>query len=170
MPSEFLLLSVGSNLGDRKKNIQNAFTDLSDKGILFDARLSSLYESEPVGYLDQPWFLNAAISGYTHLSAKEILSYCKNLELTLGRISRERWHERELDIDILLYGEHIIEIDDLKIPHPEMQSRKFVLLPSYEIAKDALHPIFHKTISELLENCNDNSDIFLLESDSDLNS
>lgn len=153
----FVLLSLGSNLGNRKININNAVRLLRAEGALKNIKLSGLYETEPVGYTDQPWFLNAAASGLTSLSMHELIRLCKEIEFKVGRKTRERWHEREIDIDILLYGDEILSDEEITIPHPRMHERRFVLEPAAEIAPELMHPNLNKTVEQLLEECSDNS-------------
>ncbi len=119
--------------------------------------MSSFYETEPVGYSDQPWFLNAVVSGYTYLTAEHLLILCKSLEYMMGRRKRERWHEREIDIDILLYNDSVFSDLFLTIPHPQMLKRRFVLQPAAEIASNILHPSANLPLGQLLDNCEDTS-------------
>lgn len=158
---EFTLLSLGANLGRRKETIQNAVNLIVDRGLLCGLKQSSFYETEPYGIEDQPWFLNICVCGFTNLTPTELLSRLKEIEAELGRISRQRWHEREIDIDIILYSSYIIDEHNngvnLVIPHPQMCRRRFVLVPAAEIASEAIHPIYKKTVLELLSECSDNS-------------
>ncbi len=162
MKKEFVLISIGSNLGKRIENILQAINLLKEKKVLENIKTSSFYETEPVGYKNQPNYINIAITGETQLSPKELLLKCKEIEKLVGRVSRPKWHAREIDIDILLYGGNIINTTELQIPHPEMCKRKFVLIPANEIASNWIVPSFNKTIAEILEICQDSSrvDIF----------
>lgn len=155
----YVLLSLGSNVGDRYENINKAIEKLSQDGIIYNLKTSKFYETEPVGYKEQGWFLNCSVSGYTNLDSIELFKKCKEIEKELGRKKRARWHEREIDIDILLYSDLIFHSDLLTIPHPRMHERKFVLVPSAEIAPNAIHPLLHSTIKDLLEKCQDNSKV-----------
>jgi len=156
---EFVLLSIGSNIGDKAARIENAYEFLITSGVLHDAVMSSLYETEPVGILDQDWFLNAVIAGYTDLEPNQLLKSVKDIEYGCGREARQRWHEREMDIDILLYGSLVLQEKNLVIPHTRMHKRRFVLVPANEICPNAVHPIKKMTISELLDECPDQSEI-----------
>ncbi|MFA6570541.1 MAG: 2-amino-4-hydroxy-6-hydroxymethyldihydropteridine diphosphokinase [Bacteroidota bacterium] len=154
----FIMLSLGANLGERQNNILNAIEYLSSNNIISDIKLSSFYETEPVGNLNQPWFLNNVITGFTCLSLNQLIEKCKSIECSLGRTAKEiKWQAREIDIDIIFYGKTSIQSDVLTVPHPRMHERKFVLVPAVEIAADIIHPNFGKTIKELLKICPDNS-------------
>jgi len=157
--SEVVLLSLGSNLGSKSENIKKAIEFLKERQILEDIQVSSFYETEPVGFKNQPDFLNVAIIGRTNLSADELLHECKNIEKELGRKERPRWHEREIDLDIILYGKHQIRSETLSVPHPQAENRKFVLLPANEIAPTMVFPNKNKTVSELLADCKDNAKV-----------
>lgn len=156
---EIVLLSLGSNLGNKKENIERALEFLKNRKILKDIEVSSFYKTEPVGFKDQPEFLNVAVLGRTYLSASELLSECKNIEKKLGRKERPRWHEREIDLDIILYGSYQIHSEELSIPHPQAENRRFVLVPANEIAAEMVFPNKNKTIKKMLADCNDNSKV-----------
>jgi 2-amino-4-hydroxy-6-hydroxymethyldihydropteridine diphosphokinase len=153
----FVLFSLGSNVGPREDNLLSALRLLEESSCVISPIISSFYETEPVGFTSQPWFLNIGVCGTTNLLPLELLDKCKSIESKIGRISRLRWHEREIDIDILLFGNHIIQSETLIIPHPLMHTRRFVLKPAAEIAADAVHPVFAKTIGRLYEECADKS-------------
>ncbi|MFN8358561.1 MAG: 2-amino-4-hydroxy-6-hydroxymethyldihydropteridine diphosphokinase [Candidatus Kapaibacterium sp.] len=161
----FVLLSLGANLGDRHAALRMAVELLQSNHILTDIIMSSVYETEPVGYKEQPAFLNCAVSGVTMLSAAEFHSATKHIEREIGRLRREKWHEREIDIDILTFGAEVHDTDVLHIPHPRMMERKFVLVPTAEIAPEVKHPIMQATMSELLAACVDTAEVFLYEQD-----
>jgi 2-amino-4-hydroxy-6-hydroxymethyldihydropteridine diphosphokinase len=154
---EKVLLSLGTNLGDRREIILKTINYLREKGLIENIRVSKYYETEPVGYLDQPWFLNIALTGETSLDAEDLLFKLKNAERQLGRKERGKWKEREIDIDILLFGEISLKSNDIEIPHPRMQDRMFVLKPAADIAGEMMHPILKKKIDDLLSKCTDNS-------------
>lgn len=157
-----VLLSLGSNIGDSASILSLASQFIAEHILESDCKMSSVYKTEPVGYKNQSWFLNLVISGKTRLSQFELINLCKSLEYYLGRTQRKRWHEREIDIDILLYGSKKTQSNGLTIPHPELQNRKFVLCPAAEIASDWQHPLFYKSISCLLDECQDNSQVIKL--------
>lgn len=156
-----ILLSLGSNLGDRKGFIDNAYELINQTGLINNCQLSSFYESEPVGFRGQPYFINACLRGTTKLSPYLLMYFAKSLEYLCGRVVRQRWHERELDIDIIMYGDSVLNLRHLILPHPRFHERKFVLLPSNEIAGDMINPVNGKSISLMLKECKDNSIIRL---------
>lgn len=166
MPPTTVLLSLGSNLEPRAERIIEAIRIIGDE-ILGSVIPSSMYETEPVGYTDQPAFINAALVGTTELSAEEVHRRVKELEQRLGRQHRQRWREREIDIDVILYGDLVEDNEILTIPHPRMQERRFVLEPCAEIAPDLLHPVYHQTVRGLLEACPDTSAVKVVDSLSD---
>ena len=141
-------LGLGSNLGDRMCNLTSAVKRLSEK--LTIKKISSVYETEPMGYTEQPMFLNAVIKGVTALDLLELLSFVKGIESDLGRQTSFRNAPRIIDIDILFYGDRIIQTEELTIPHPRIAERAFVLVPLAEIAPNLVHPILRKKASELL--------------------
>lgn len=151
------LLSIGANLGNREKSIREAVKLLNNVEELTISKISSLYETEPVGVTEQPWFLNLALIGKTSLGLNVAIQLCKSIEYLLGRQTREKWTEREIDIDIVFFGDTIIDSEKLSVPHPRMQERLFVLIPADEIASDFVHPVLNKTIRQLLNNCPDKS-------------
>ncbi|MCX2574844.1 2-amino-4-hydroxy-6-hydroxymethyldihydropteridine diphosphokinase [Pedobacter sandarakinus] len=148
-------LLLGGNLGNRADNLAKAIS-LIRQSIGEIEKISACYETAAWGKMDQPAFLNQAIAVRTTLSPLEVLDQALNAEKVLGRIRKEKWGERLIDIDILLYENEIINIENrLTIPHPEMQHRKFVMIPLAEIAPDVIHPILQKTILSIAENIND---------------
>jgi 2-amino-4-hydroxy-6-hydroxymethyldihydropteridine diphosphokinase len=154
-----VLLSLGSNLGDRQQNLLNVIKYLVNYNILQDIQLSNIYETEPVGEKNQGQFLNMCLSGFTNMSALNLINTLKNLEVELGRIDRGKWMEREIDIDILMYEDIELKEEKLELPHPRMHERKFVLFPANEIESQMIHPIFNVDISQLLKDCKDDSEI-----------
>ncbi|MCX6140483.1 MAG: 2-amino-4-hydroxy-6-hydroxymethyldihydropteridine diphosphokinase [Candidatus Kapabacteria bacterium] len=159
MPSR-VLLSLGSNIGNSRENIRVAMTAI-ERDILTNTTRSSLWLTEPVGYTAQPDFINAAIVGFSHLTCVQIRDRCKEIESELGRAQRERWREREIDIDVILVGDEIIDEDDLHVPHARMEERRFVLAPCNEVAPDMISPRSKKSIAELLFRCTDNSSVMI---------
>ncbi len=143
-----VFLGLGANLGDRAANIQHALAALKEKVTI--RRLSSLYETEPVGFLDQPRFLNAVCQGETELAPGDLLHFVKEIEQSLGRRPAPLNHPRPVDIDILLYDELTLDSTELTIPHPRMKERAFVLVPLAEIAPDLRLPSEKATVNQLL--------------------
>ena len=145
---ELAYLSLGSNLGDRAANLRAAVERLTELETVTAS--SGLYLTEPVEFLDQPWFLNCAVALETRSTPQELLAHALAIEKAMGR--RRTWDKgpRVIDIDILLFGDRVIDEPGLKIPHPAMHERRFVLEPLAEIAPRALHPTLLKTASQLL--------------------
>ena len=140
-------LSLGSNLGDRAENLQTAIAKLGDFGEV--AAVSSFYETEPVELTAQPWFLNCAVKFETEKMPRQLISAILSLEQNMGRQRKQKKGPRTIDIDVLLFGSSIIEIPSLTVPHPRLHERRFVLEPLAEIAPDARHPVFKRTVREL---------------------
>jgi dihydroneopterin aldolase/2-amino-4-hydroxy-6-hydroxymethyldihydropteridine diphosphokinase len=150
-----VFLGLGSNLGNRVEYIERAIEEI---GSLKDTKIikkASLYETEPWGFKEQPDFINSAVEIETMLSAEELFNEVKSIEQKLKRKSKGKWQEREIDIDILFYGNEIIKSERINIPHKEIEKRKFVLIPMYELAPDFVHPVFNETITELLSKSGD---------------
>lgn len=153
-------LAAGSNLGDRKGNLENGIKGLLKAGLVL-RHISSVYETEPVGLLEQPWFLNIALEMETHLSPRELLVCCLEVESRSGRVRSFANAPRPLDLDILLYDDLIIDEPELRIPHPRMARRRFVLEPLSEIAPEVEHPELKVNIARLLSTCTDRSAVVL---------
>ena len=149
MELEKVFLALGSNIGDREKNINEALRLLKEK--IKDLKVGNIYISKAVGYENQPDFYNTVVSGYTNLSPEELFYFVKGIEKQIGRIYRFHWGPREIDIDILFYGNQIIKRDFLEIPHPRLHERDFVLKPMLDIDADFVHPVLKKTVKELFE-------------------
>jgi 2-amino-4-hydroxy-6-hydroxymethyldihydropteridine diphosphokinase len=151
-----VFLSLGSNIEDRRQYLLKAISELKERYIKIE-KISSFYETEPVGFKDQPFFMNIVLQAETKYEPFEFLVICKLIEKQTGRIDRERWHEREIDIDIIFFNDLILNSDILVIPHPEFHNRKFVLEPLNEIASDFICPKIKKSVSEILSECKDKS-------------
>jgi 2-amino-4-hydroxy-6-hydroxymethyldihydropteridine diphosphokinase len=145
---KIVYLSLGSNLGDRLANLEAAIVQLSQLGSIV-AR-SEFYETEPVDVTGQPWFLNSAIAVETELMPKQFLSRALAIEQKLGRRRTQAKGPRTIDIDLLLFGSSVVDTQKLVIPHPAMHERRFVLEPLAEIAPEVRHPVFKKTVREML--------------------
>ncbi len=144
---KIVYLSLGSNLGDRAANLRTAIGKLAELGSV--VAVSSFYETEPVEMAAQPWFLNCAVKLDTEKMPRQLISGILNLEQTMGRQRKQQKGPRIIDIDVLLFGSSIIEIPALTIPHPKLHERRFVLEPLSEIAPDARHPVFKRTMRQL---------------------
>jgi 2-amino-4-hydroxy-6-hydroxymethyldihydropteridine diphosphokinase len=155
MTKVFIL--AGTNLEDREANLAFARSALAKGGII--TAVSSCFETEPVGFLDQPWFLNQAIELETRLEPRELLFFCQSIEASCGRIRTFPNAPRTLDLDILLYGDAVINQENLVIPHPRLHERRFALEPLAQIAPEAVHPVLKKSIRLLLEACRDSSQV-----------
>jgi len=143
-----VFLGLGTNLGDRQANLQKAVDELPPQVIVL--RTSSIYESEPWGFSDQPAFLNQVLEVETGLPPGGLLEYLKQIEMKMGRQPTFRYGPRLIDIDILFYGDQVIDLPDLAIPHPRLPERAFMLVPLAELAPDLRHPENHKSVLEML--------------------
>lgn len=141
-------IALGSNLGDKEKNLRRAILLLLQQGIAVE-QVSSFICTEPYGVTDQPQFLNAVCRVRTSLTPLALLDVLLATELALGRVRLRHWGERNIDLDLLLYEDVIMDSPRLRLPHPDMQNRDFVLLPLAEIAPEPMHPTLKKTIQEL---------------------
>ena len=129
----FCILSLGSNLGDRKKTIEDAIAVIRENEQIYDLKCASFYETEPVGYLDQPWFLNTCVSFDTTMAPLELLDFVQGIEKDFHRERTIRWGPRTLDIDIITYGDITMDTKRLTLPHPRYRERAFVLVPMSEL-------------------------------------
>lgn len=144
-------IALGSNLGDKEKNLRRALLLLTQQGVEV-VRVSSFLSTEPYGVTDQPQFLNAVACVRTNLAPLALLDVLLATELAMGRVRLRHWGERNIDLDLLLYEDVVLDLPRLRLPHPDMQNRDFVLLPLAEIAPELKHPTLQKTIYELKEN------------------
>jgi 2-amino-4-hydroxy-6-hydroxymethyldihydropteridine diphosphokinase len=155
MKSYSVFLGLGSNLGERQKYLNDAAKALAGVSATKVIWTSGIYETAPYGKADQANFLNAAVEIETELNPSQLFDEVKRIEKSLGRTSTERWGPREIDIDILVYDGLVFEDERIKVPHPELENRRFVLVPLREIAPDLVHPINGMKISELASSCKD---------------
>lgn len=161
MPHQ-VYIGIGSNLGKKKENYLEALTRIAKLPDTKIVKESSLYESQPFGDAKE-WYVNGVIEIATELKPEMLLKKCKNIERAMGRKKvRKKWGARIIDLDILLYDTLKLEKKNLKIPHPELPNRKFVLIPLSEVAPQVIHPVLGVTISELLVSVKDDKRVSLL--------
>lgn len=144
-------IGLGSNLGDREENLRRALEMMDGLPGTRVLRVSSLYRTEPVGVTDQPEFLNLAVELETELEPKALLISLQKIEDDLGRVRQVRWGSRTIDLDIIYYGDRIVEEPKLEVPHPRANQRAFVLEPLAEIAPDLVDPVTGRSVKEMLE-------------------
>jgi len=156
-----IFIALGSNLEDKIGNCRKALDEIGNFAEI--VRISSLYETEPVGNEDQPNFINSVVEINTDLSPHELLTHLKSIEDKLGRVRGEKWGPRVIDLDIIFYDDLVMKYDDLIIPHPRAHLRRFVLEPICEIAPDFIHPELETSILELLEKLGDSKMVIKLE-------
>ncbi len=157
-------LSIGSNKGDKVNYIHQATSLIANSENIKLVRASTLYESEPWGEKNQNWFVNAALEVKTTLSAQDFLKKMQEIEIKLGRTHDEntqKWGEREIDIDIIFWGNEIINDDNLKVPHPYAHKRAFVLVPLLELIPDYIHPVIKKSLLDIHSELAEPEDVYL---------
>lgn len=160
-------LSLGTNMGDKKNNLRKAIDMIAKQAGTID-KMSSVYKTAPWGVTDQPEFYNMVVSIWSEMTAQELLLTILKIENKQGRIRKRKMGERIIDIDILLFENKIIDEQDLKVPHPYMHQRNFVLVPLHEIAPQIVHPVFNKTIEQLLLASNDELQVNKIYFDDDM--
>jgi 2-amino-4-hydroxy-6-hydroxymethyldihydropteridine diphosphokinase len=159
MNQAFILL--GTNLGDKRANLQQAILSIS-ANLISIVSYSDIYETAAWGNTNQDNFYNQVIEVKTELSANDLLKKLLQIETQMGRVRNQKWEARIMDLDILYFNYEIIDTENLKVPHPYLHVRRFTLTPLVQIASEFLHPVFNKTNTALLENCSDNSDVKLV--------
>ena len=159
-----VFIGFGSNQGESLKICREAVLELKRHAKIDVREVSSFYSTKPVGVEDQPWFINGVVRCSTELEPEELLTVLNRIENRFGRVRRERWGPRTLDLDILAYGERVVQLPDLTVPHPRMHERLFVLAPLREIAPNWIHPLLHASVEELLSRLNtDSGEVLRLE-------
>jgi 2-amino-4-hydroxy-6-hydroxymethyldihydropteridine diphosphokinase len=152
-----VFIGLGSNLGDRVLYLQRAIIELKNSQQMIIMKYSSVYETEPVGTKVQPQFLNMVAELDSTLLPQDLLRRLKEIEYTIGRTHNEHWGPREIDLDILYYGNEVFNDENLQLPHPEIANRRFVLVPMKEIAGEYFDPLQRLSMTELLQRCSDTS-------------
>jgi len=155
-------ISLGSNLGNKKKNLGRAVSLLKKNSVEI-IKASSLYETFPVGFTAQPWFMNQVLEIKTEMEPESLLFLLKRIEKNMGRKQTPQKGPRCIDIDILLAEDKVVQTDKLQIPHPELAKRNFVLVPLREISPNTVHPVIQKKIEELYRKCLDTSTVLLFD-------
>jgi 2-amino-4-hydroxy-6-hydroxymethyldihydropteridine diphosphokinase len=162
MSGETVYLSMGSNIGDRAANLRSAIAALSAAQLRV-TRVSSIYETQPVDFLEQAWFLNCVVQGETELQPLKLLGALRGIESRMGSKKEFPKGPRLIDLDILLYGNETIDTPDLQVPHPRMAQRRFVLAPLSEIAPQLHHPAWGGNVVQMLAATVDQSEVRIFE-------
>lgn len=157
-----IYILLGSNLGDKKKNLQRA-TNFINWHLGDILKISKIYETAAWGKTDQPSFYNQVVAIRSTIKSQEMLKIINQIEEQMGRIRKEKWGERLIDIDILYYGREVVDQKDLQIPHPGIPERRFTLIPLVEIAPDFIHPILNQDNTSLLKACVDDLKVTTIE-------
>ena len=161
-----VFIGVGSNLGDKVGNCRRAVEVILADGRNRIVQCSPLYQTEPVGKKEQDWFINGVFAMETSMEPAELLEFLLGVEKMMGRVRTERWGPRVIDLDILLFGQEVINEEALRIPHPRLHERRFVLVPLRDIAPDLMHPLLGKTISQILAELPGEEKVFPLPQES----
>jgi 2-amino-4-hydroxy-6-hydroxymethyldihydropteridine diphosphokinase len=154
-----IFIGLGSNLGDRAKYLRRALSELENVPQTTVKKISSVYETEPVGVKGQPKFLNMVAEVDSMLRPDDLIHELKEIEQRVGRTFREHWGPREIDLDLLYYGGEMLNETSLQVPHPEISNRRFVLVPLKEIAAEFQDPLRHLSVEDLLQRCSDTSSV-----------
>ena len=163
MVCDGVFIGIGANLGDRANTLQRAVSILHAESKVSVVALSSVYETDPIGVVDQPKFLNAAVSLDTDLPARDLLNYLLDIEKDFGRVRKTRWGPRTLDLDILLYRDAVIDEPGLTVPHSYLHQREFVLAPLCDLAPDVTHPVLAQSLQSLFSSLPEESQVRKIE-------
>ncbi len=155
--SEIVYIGLGSNLSTPKERCLEAKERLASQAEISVVQCSALYETEPVGEIPQDWFINAVLCAQTSLSPLQLLHCLQEIEHEMGRVRKDKWGPRIIDLDLLFFANKIMGHKELILPHPEVENRRFVLAPMAEIAGDFIHPVAQKSIQQLLDELQDDS-------------
>lgn len=155
-------IGIGSNLEEPGSRCQEAIDNIKAADWCQFLRRASFYRTEPVGFLNQAWFINTVVELRTTRSARQVMQEIQAIEKRMGRQKLLKWGPRIIDLDVLFYGQEIINDDDFVVPHPELYKRRFVMEPLYEIAPYVIHPVFGISVAGLMQRLNDNSQVKLI--------